>query len=250
MRDTSPFEGRLLSGATHRIFGRRGISPHGLSSDFRYKASLPPPLIIATAMRIRSIGLALLALLWAMAPSAPVSMAQADSLAGQLLVASPEIGDPRFAHAVILVLRHKLSGAVGIVINRPIEERTFASLLQAIGDDASDVEGRVLLFAGGPVEPQVGFVLHSSDYHRDETMDVAAQVGVTSSRDIIRDIAHKKGPEKALIAFGYAGWGPGQLESEMTENSWFVAPADPKLIFDDDRATVWQDAMAHRRRTL
>jgi putative transcriptional regulator len=201
-------------------------------------------------MRIRLIALALLALISAIAPPIPAMSEEGGSLAGQLLVASPEIGDPRFAHAVILVLRHRLSGAVGIVINRPIEERTFASLLQAIGDDATDVEGRVLLFAGGPVEPQIGFVLHSTDYHRDETVDVAAQVGVTSNREIIRDIAHKKGPDKALVAFGYAGWGPGQLESEMAQNSWFVAPADPKLVFDDDRAKVWEDAMAHRRRAL
>jgi putative transcriptional regulator len=92
--------------------------------------------------------------------------------------------------------------------------------------------------------------MHSTDYHRDETLDVAAQVAVTSSREIIRDIAHKKGPKKALVAFDYAGWGPGQLESEMAENSWFIAPADPALIFDDDRARVWEDAMAHRRRAL
>jgi putative transcriptional regulator len=201
-------------------------------------------------MQIRSIAFALLALISAIAPPIPAVPAEGDSLAGQLLVASPEIGDPRFAHAVILVLRHKLSGTVGIVINRPLEERTFASLLQAMGDDATDVEGRALLFAGGPVEPQIGFVLHSTDYRRGETMDVAPQVGVTSSRQIIRDIAHKKGPEKALIAFGYAGWGPGQLESEVAEKAWFIAPADPALIFDDDRATVWKDAMEHRRRAL
>jgi putative transcriptional regulator len=146
-------------------------------------------------MQIRSIAFALLALISAIAPPIPAVPAEGDSLAGQLLVASPEIGDPRFAHAVILVLRHKLSGTVGIVINRPLEERTFASLLQAMGDDATDVEGRALLFAGGPVEPQIGFVLHSTDYRRGETMDVAPQVGVTSSRQIIRDIAHKKGPE-------------------------------------------------------
>jgi putative transcriptional regulator len=176
--------------------------------------------------------------------------AESGPFAGQLLVASPDIGDPRFAHAVILVLRHRLSGAVGIVINRPIEERTFASLLQAMGDEATDVEGRVLLFAGGPVEPQIGFVLHSTDYHRDETLDVAAQVGVTSNREIIRDIAHKRGPRKALVAFGYSSWGPGQLESEMAQNSWFVAPADQTLIFDGDRTKVWEDAMAHRRRAL
>jgi putative transcriptional regulator len=208
------------------------------------------PSFVASGARIRSMAIALIALLSTLAPSSAVSVAQGNSLAGQLLIASPEMGDPRFTHAVILVLQHKLSGAVGIVINRPDGERTFASLLQAIGEDATDVEGRVLLFAGGPVEPQIGFVLHSTDYHRDETLDVAAGVAVTSSHEIIRDIAHKKGPKQALVAFGYAGWGPGQLESEMAQNGWFIASADPALIFDDDRATVWQDAMAHRRRGL
>jgi len=199
---------------------------------------------------LRSIAVALLALTAVSVAAMPGTSAEDDSLAGQLLVASPDIGDPRFAHAVILMLRHKSGGAVGIVINRPIEERTFASLLEAIGDDPGDVEGRVLIFAGGPVEPQAGFVLHSSDYHRDQTLEVTAGIAVTSSRETIRDIAHKKGPEKTLIAFGYAGWGPGQLESEMAQKSWFVAPADPALVFDDDRAALWQDAMARRRRAL
>ena len=199
---------------------------------------------------LRSIAVALLALSAVSVAAMPGTSAEGDSLAGQLLIASPDIGDPRFARAVILMLRHKSSGAIGIVINRPIEERTFASLLQALGDDAGDVEGRVLLFAGGPVEPQAGFVLHSSDYHRDQTMEVTAGIAVTSSRETIRDIAHKRGPDKTLVAFGYAGWGPGQLESEMAQHSWFVAPADPALVFDDDRAALWQDAMARRRRAL
>jgi len=197
-----------------------------------------------------SIALALWALLGTIAPPNPAMSADGDSLAGQLLVASPEIGDPRFAHAVILVLRHEHSGAIGIVINRPIEERTFAALLKAIGDDVTDAEGSVMLFAGGPVESERGIVVHSTDYHRDGTRDVAPGIAMTSSRDIIRDIAHKKGPEKSMIAFGYAGWGPGQLESEMAQKSWFIAPADPALIFDDDRSAVWHDAMVRRRRAL
>jgi len=202
------------------------------------------------AHALRSIAVAFVALAATIAPAIPVLPAESDSLAGQLLVASPEIGDPRFAETVILVLRHKLSGAIGIVINRPIEERTFASLLQAIGDEPSDVEGRALLFAGGPVEPEIGFVLHSIDYRRDNTLEVAARIAVTTSREIIRDIAHKKGPAKALIAFGYAGWGPGQLDGEMAQNAWFIAPADPALVFDDERAALWQEAMARRRRPL
>jgi putative transcriptional regulator len=172
------------------------------------------------------------------------------SLAGQLLVASPEIGDPRFEHTVVLLLQHGQDGAMGIVINRPIEERPLASVLEAIGEDAKGVEGSVLLFAGGPVQPGRGFILHSADYRRPETLEIGEGLAMTASRDILRDIGHQKGPAKALIAFGYCGWGPGQLESEFAQHGWFTAPADPQLVFDEDRATVWQEAMRRRTRAL
>lgn len=172
------------------------------------------------------------------------------SLAGQLLVAAPDIGDPRFRRTVILVVRHDRGGAMGIIINRPAVEQPLASLMEAIGEPATGVEGKVLVFAGGPVQPQIGFVLHSADYHRAETLAIDAQVAMTSTREILSDIAHRKGPAKALIAFGYSGWGPGQLESEMAQHGWFTAPADAKLIFDEDRGKVWQEAMARRTRPL
>jgi putative transcriptional regulator len=170
------------------------------------------------------------------------------SLTGELLIASADNGDPRFDHAVILVVRHNKDGALGIIINHPLEERPLASLLAEMGADATGVSGRVLLFAGGPVEPEAGFVLHSTDYHRAETLDIDGRVAVTSTPQIISDIAHGKGPQKTLIAFGYSGWGPGQLESELALHAWLTAPADPKLIFDEDRGKVWDAAMA--RRTL
>lgn len=186
----------------------------------------------------------------AAAPSKPKVVPEDISLAGQLLVASPEIGDARFDRTVVLLLRHNKSGAFGIVINRPIEERPLASLMEAMGDEAAGVEGRVLLFAGGPVEPEVGFILHSVDYRRAETLDIDEHVAMTSTHEILSDIAHKKGPAKTLIAFGYSGWGPGQLESELAQHGWFTAPADPKLVFDDDREKVWQEALARRTRPL
>lgn len=170
------------------------------------------------------------------------------SLAGQLLVASPEIGDPRFAHTVILMVRHGPAGAFGIVVNRPVEERSLASLLEAVGQDAKGVEGRVSIFAGGPVEPQTGFILHGADYRRPGTVEIDGRVAMTSSPDILRDIGQGKGPKKSLIAFGYAGWAPGQLEGELARRDWFTIPEDPKLIFDEARERVWDDAMA--RRTL
>jgi putative transcriptional regulator len=170
------------------------------------------------------------------------------TLAGQLLVASPEIGDPRFAHTVILIVHHDEGGAFGIVINRPVEERSFESLLEAIGDNGKGVEGNVRIFSGGPVQPEVGFVVHSVDYHREDTIDVDGRVAMTSSSEILRDIAHKQGPKQSLVAFGYAGWAPGQLEAELERHDWFTVPEDPKLVFDEDREKLWDLAMA--RRTL
>ncbi len=168
------------------------------------------------------------------------------SLAGQLLVAPPDMADPRFARAVILMVRHDKDGAFGIVINRPVEERPLAALLRAFGQKDVNVEGTIRLFAGGPVEPQIGFVLHTAEYHRPETLAIGDHLAVTSSPDVLRDIGQHHGPTKSLLAFGYAGWGPGQLESEMAQRTWFTAPADLALIFDEDRAKLWDAAMARR----
>jgi putative transcriptional regulator len=168
------------------------------------------------------------------------------SLSGQLLVAAPDMPDPRFANTVILVVRHDQNGALGIVINRPVEERPYADLLKALGDKDIDVRGSVRIFAGGPVQPELGFVVHSAEYHRPGTVAVNGQVSLTSSPDVLRDMAHGKGPHKAIVAFGYAGWGPGQLDNEISHGSWFTASADPALVFDEDRAKLWDAAMAHR----
>jgi putative transcriptional regulator len=164
------------------------------------------------------------------------------SLAGQLLVAAPSMGDPLFERTVILMVQDDPTGAVGIVINRPIGERSFASLFEALGQKGDDLAGSVRIFSGGPVQPEVGFVVHSPDYQRPETVTVNDRVSMTSSIEVLRDIGNKRGPTKILVAFGYAGWGPGQLEREIEERAWGTAEADPALIFDDDRENVWEDA--------
>ena len=194
--------------------------------------------------------IALLALLPARAGSKPEMTPGDTSLAGQLLIASADNGDPRFDHAVILMVRHNKNGALGIIINQPMEERPLASLLAEMGEDTAGIEGSVPLFVGGPVEPEAGFVLHSSDYHLPQTLDVEGGVALTSARQIISDIARGRGPRKTLIAFGYSGWGPGQLESELMLHAWLTAPADAQLIFDEDREKVWDAAMARRTRPL
>jgi len=171
-------------------------------------------------------------------------------LTGQLLIAAPTIGDPRFAHTVILMVRHDRQGAFGIVINRPVGESPIASLLEGAGEDVSGISGNLRIFSGGPVQQELGFVVHSTEYRLDETLDVDGRVAMTANRQVLRDIGHNRGPVKSLFALGYAGWGPGQIEGELARRDWFTTPAEPRLIFDDDRANLWEDAMARRTRDL
>jgi len=191
------------------------------------------------------------ALIGAVAPNATEPTKPSfESLAGQLLIASPDMRDPRFDHAVILVVRHDHDGALGVVINMPAGERSLAELLVAIGEKRPDAAGNVPVFVGGPVEPDMALVLHSAEYRCAGTLDVDGHVALTVSPQILRDIAAKAGPKKSLFAFGYAGWGAGQLDGEMARNVWFTAPEDPKLVFDEDRAKVWDLALARRTRDL
>jgi putative transcriptional regulator len=208
-----------------------------------------------SAIGLRRLGLivALLlqtALLKAALPANPDEAPAPPSLAGELLVAAPSMDDPRFEGAVILIIQHSPDGAVGIVINKPIGETSIASVFAALGQKGGDVSGDVRVFSGGPVQPEVGFVVHSPDYHRPETVAVNDRLSMTSSLDILRDIAAKKGPAKILVAFGYAGWGPDQLEREIKISAWGIAEADPALIFDEDRDKVWDYAWNHRTQHL
>jgi putative transcriptional regulator len=212
---------------------------------------------VATFPRFRRALLALAALALpavlcgAVAPTAPQPSAPAarPSLAGQLLIASPDMRDPRFDHAVILVVRHDRDGALGIVINKPLGERPLAELLAALGE-TRESDAKVPLFIGGPVQLDVMLVLHSAEYHAAGTLAVDSHLAVTGDPQILRDIATKAGPQKCLIALGYAGWAPGQLDGEMERNVWFTAPQDPALVFDADRDKVWDLAMARRTRDL
>ncbi len=166
------------------------------------------------------------------------------SFAGQLLIASPALRQPAFDHAVILLARHDHDGALGVIINRPADKHSIASLLAAFGADASGVTDSVRVFVGGPVNPNIGLVIHSADYHRPDTLDIDGRVALTSAPDVLRDIGLGKGPAKSLVAVGYAGWAPGQLDNELAQGVWVTVPEDPALVFDDDRAQVWADALA------
>jgi putative transcriptional regulator len=189
------------------------------------------------------------ALLARAAPS-PESPLLAGSLQGQLLVAAPEMGDPRFAHSVVLMVRHDKGGAFGLIINRPLSERPLAELLEEMGYKGERIEGSIRVFFGGPVELDMGFVLHSAEYRRTGTLDIDGRVALTTSAEILHDIGRRQGPAKSLFIIGYAGWGAGQLEGELARHDWFTATGDPKLIFDDDRETLWERAMGHRTRDL
>jgi len=181
----------------------------------------------------------------------------AEPPAGDLLVASAMMQDPRFQRSVILVLRHDAGGAFGVAINRPLGTRTIAEVLaDANGtpdkNSARDanLETTISVYLGGPVQPEYGFVIHGDDYRRPETLILGNGLAMTSTKEVLRDIARQQGPKKYLFAVGYAGWGAGQLEGEIARRDWFTAPADPGLVFDEERGAVWDRALARRMREL
>jgi putative transcriptional regulator len=172
------------------------------------------------------------------------------SFKGQFLIATDAMRDPRFDHAVILIVWHDRDGAFGIVINRPLGEKPLVDILAAFGKRDASATGNVPVFLGGPVQPEVSFVIHGTDYRRPDTRDIDASLAVTPSGEALEDIARNRGPAKSLITFGYAGWGAGQLENEVSHNAWFTAPAEPGIVFDGDRNKTWERAAARRTRDL
>jgi putative transcriptional regulator len=169
------------------------------------------------------------------------------SFAGQLLVASPDLRQAAFDHAVILLAQHSHEGALGIVINRPGVMHPLAGLLSAFHADVSGINGSVRVFFGGPVDPNIALVVHSAEYNRPDTIDIDGRVAMTVAPDVLRDIGLGRGPNKSLVAFGYAGWAPAQLENELAHGVWVTVPEDLGLVFDDDRANVWTDALARHK---
>jgi putative transcriptional regulator len=166
------------------------------------------------------------------------------SLTGQFLIASPQMHGSLFAQTVILLAQHNRDGALGIVINRPIDRQPISSLLEALGADASGVNDSVRIFLGGPVSPDAVFVVHSADYHREDTLNIDGRVALSTGPEILRDIGLGKGPHKRLVAFGYAGWAAQQLDDEIAQGDWYTEAEDPVLVFDADRSKVWVDALA------
>jgi len=163
---------------------------------------------------------------------------------GQLLIAMPGMRDERFAKTVIYMCAHTEEGAMGLVLNQVLESLTFPDLLEQLEIDEGDATDLVPLHFGGPVEAGRGFVLHTSDYRQDATLEVDDGVALTATVDILKAIARGYGPRKSLLALGYAGWGPGQLDNEIRANGWLQAPANPELIFGIDYDDKCEQAIA------
>jgi putative transcriptional regulator len=165
-------------------------------------------------------------------------------LTGQLLVAMPQMLDERFVKTVIYMCAHTEDGAMGLVVNKILEDIDFPDLLDQLDLNPAAGGTDIRVHFGGPVESGRGFVLHSSDYQQDATMVIDEQIALTATTDILRDIAEGDGPQSSLLALGYAGWGPGQLDSEIQANGWLSVDADPGLIFGNEPDKIWQGALA------
>ncbi len=169
---------------------------------------------------------------------------QDDYLEGQLLLAMPSMGDPRFERSVIYMCAHSPEGAMGLVVNKMAGNITFPQLLDQLSIDVDGPDEGVLVHSGGPVEPTRGFVLHSADYVQDSTLIVSETVALTATVDILKAIARQSGPQHSLLALGYAGWGAGQLDSEIQANGWLNTEADDELLFRTESELKWPLAMA------
>lgn len=167
-------------------------------------------------------------------------------LTGRLLVATDTMRDPRFAKSVIYIVRHRPEGAFGLVVNLPMGEVPFELALKPFGLEIPPGSGNVRVYYGGPVEERRGFVLHSRDWSGEGTTVLDDQFAITDDPKALQAIANKTGPRRALFCLGYTGWGPGQLDAEMLTGAWGVAPADEKLVFDEDPQQKWIEATTRR----
>jgi putative transcriptional regulator len=166
------------------------------------------------------------------------------SLTGKMLIAMPGMGDPRFDKSVVYICAHSDEGTMGLIINKANEEVTLAALLDQLSIEVSGTVPEVQVQFGGPVEGGRGFVLHSPDYTSPiSTLTVDRRFSMTATLDILEEIAKGGGPRRALMALGYAGWGPGQLADEIAQNGWLTCEADPDLVFGGRNAGKWEAAL-------
>lgn len=166
-------------------------------------------------------------------------------LSGKLLIAMPGMGDPRFEKSVIFMCAHSDDGAMGLIVNHPALELSFSDLLDQLDIPGGDSTLPTTIYIGGPVEHGRGFVLHTSDYEIEEsTLTVDHRFGMTATLEILEDLAHDRGPKRALLALGYSGWGPGQLEGEIVRNGWLTCDSTMDIVFSEDNDRKWEMALA------
>ena len=169
-------------------------------------------------------------------------------LDGQILIAMPGMQDPRFHRSLVYLCAHSADGAMGLIVNKRADDLKLKDLFGRLGIPIGDGPGelaRAPVHYGGPVEMGRGFVLHSSDYHSDDaTMQIDDATSMTATLDILHAMATHRGPNRAIIALGYAGWAPGQLEAELQANGWLACPADENLLFGADEDSKWNQALA------
>ena len=167
-------------------------------------------------------------------------------LTGRLLVAMTGIEDERFERTVLYLCAHDEEQAVGLAVNRPVEGLTVFELLERLGVKSEIEAPRDLVLLGGPLERERGFVLHTDDFNSpDSTLPIAEGLGLTATRDVLDAMASQtRRPRRSILALGYAGWGPGQLEQELRDNVWLICDADEGLLFDEDHAHKWTRALA------
>ncbi|MEO1239772.1 MAG: YqgE/AlgH family protein [Pseudomonadota bacterium] len=172
------------------------------------------------------------------------AITNAQSLTGKFLIAMPGMGDRRFEHGLVYLCSHSADGAMGLIVNKPAEDVSTDDVLEKLGIEASTSRPIGPVYFGGPVETGRGFVLHSVDYDAGEgTLHVDDDIAMTATIGVLNDIARGEGPKNSLLALGYAGWAPGQLESELVQNGWLIVDATSDIIFQADSTTKWTAAL-------
>ncbi len=179
-----------------------------------------------------------------LAANAPQTNIQ--NLTGLLLVARPEMPDPRFRDTVIFIARHDENGAFGLIVNRPLGEIDYATIIENLGVDAAGLEGEIAIFFGGPVDPKRGFILHSNDYPHPPLIPVNDRYSISMSTSLLLALANGFGPKHSILAIGYAGWSKDQLEQELARKDWVVAPSNDEIMFDSQFASKWKRAYDSR----
>jgi len=164
------------------------------------------------------------------------------NLTGQIIVSMPSLEDERFYKTVIYICAHSSEGSMGIIINKKIDYDLYPDLLQQLGIDKPLNNKKLFIRYGGPVESGRGFVLHSDDMVRKETLNIDKGVALTSTAEFFDDLSKGKGPKNCILALGYAGWQPGQLEYEIMRNSWMSLTVDNSFLFDDEVSRKWSQA--------